>query len=75
MPTYTADGSVEVEGSWITPPKRREIVRARLVQRQSTADLERKAAIVSRRQRIWTEEELDLARRRAAERVSPTEKR
>jgi hypothetical protein len=68
MPTYTVDGSVEVEGSWITPPKRREIIRARLVKRQTTAELERKASIASRRQRIWTEEELDLARRLAAER-------
>ena len=42
-------------------------LRARLLARQSTAELERKALLASRRQRIWTQEELDLAKRRASE--------
>ena len=47
--------------------ERRALLRARLLARQSTADLKRKAQFASRRQRIWTQEEIDLARRRASE--------
>lgn len=40
---------------------------ARLVARQSTTELERKAGKAARRQRIWTQEDFDAAERVATE--------
>lgn len=45
-------------------------LRERLIARQSTDELRRKACLAARRQRIWTQEEIDLAERLGRERAA-----
>lgn len=45
-------------------------LRERLLERQTTAELERKADIARRRQNIWTQEEIEAAERVAVEMVA-----